>query len=215
MQMQSCELSNRVVLGRLTASSAGLRMTPDQFFACDDWQEPYFFELINGVVIATRSLPAPDSVCNDTLNYRLRNYMYDHPAGGCVDGTLYGTYVQTRTSVRRVGRAVWTGLGRVPDSRRDVPSIIIDFVLPGRAAYPWDVTDKAAEFMEGGCREYWVMNRFERNFTIYLPDGKQRMLCETGVLSTPLLPGLEISLPELFAEADRYSFGPEELDGQL
>jgi Uma2 family endonuclease len=215
MQMQLVGRDNDITLGRLTASSAGLRMTADQFFGCDDWQEPYFFELINGVVVATRTLPAPDAACNDELNHRLRNYMDDHPAGSCVDDTLYGVYVRTRTSVRRVGRAIWTGLGRVPQSRKDVPSIIIDFVLPGRAAYAWDVTDKAAEFITAGCREYWVMNRFERTFTIYLPAGQQRMLSETGVLTTPLLPGLEITMRDLFAEADKYSTGREELDGQL
>lgn len=59
------------------------------------------------------------------------------------------------------------------------------------------------------------LTRFERNFTIYLPPGRQRTLSETGTLSTPLLPGLEISMPELFANADKYSTGLEELDGQL
>lgn len=213
--MQSVGRDNGITLGRLTASSAGLRMSPDQFFGCDDWQEPYFFELINGVVIATRTLPPSDAACNDMLSHQLLNYRDNHPAGGCLDGTLYGVYVRTCTSVRRVGRAVWTGLGRAPQCREDVPSIIVDFVLPGRAAYPWDLSDKAAEFIAAGCREYWVMNRFERNFMIYLPAGRQRMLSETGTLSTPLLPGLEISLPELFADADKYSTGREELDGQL
>ena len=58
---------------------------------------------------------------NDDLGYLLRTYQETHPDGSSLDYTLTERTVPTTANRRRCDRAIWAGLGRLPDPRERRP----------------------------------------------------------------------------------------------
>ena len=113
-----------------------------------------------------------------------------------------------RRSVRRLAdRLVWAGLGRLPNRRRDLPTIAIEFVSAGRSNWRRDYIDKRKEYMEAGIREYWIFDRFQRTLTIFRKDSsgiQQEVVPAEGIYRPALLPGFGLPLDKLLAIANRW-----------
>jgi Uma2 family endonuclease len=93
-----------------------------------------------------------------------------------------------------------------PDVMRDVPQVVIEIVSADRRDRRRDYETKRSEYSQIGVLEYWIIDRFQRRVTVVRfgePEETQTLLTEADVLTTPLLPGLEIPLDRLFATADR------------
>jgi Uma2 family endonuclease len=194
---------------------AGTLMTPEEFDAVEEYDEDYRYELVHGVLVV---VPIPlDSEMdpNDELGHMLRSYHYLHPQGRILDATLPERYVRTRTSRRKADRVIWAGLGRLPDTARDVPTIAVEFVSRRRRDRRRDYEDKRQEYMEVGVAEYGIIDRFQRTLTVVrnTPNGPQDHLVHEGeAYTTPLLPGFELPLARLLAQADRWDTAPEETE---
>jgi Uma2 family endonuclease len=185
---------------------AGTLMTRDEFDAVEEYDEEYRYELVHGVLVAYPHPQAAESHPNEELGSCLRQYQEQHPQGGALDLTLPQQYVRTRTSQRLADRLIWAGLGRVPKRRRDLPTIVVEFVSARRRDRQRDYIDKRQEYREVGIPEYWIIDRFQRTLTVLRnrPDGEEELTFGAQeVYSTPLLPGFELSLAALFAAADR------------
>jgi Uma2 family endonuclease len=90
-----------------------------------------------------------------------------------------------------------------PVPNADVPTIVVEFVSPGKAAWRRDYIEKRDEYLEAGVLEYWVIDRFCRQLTVYsLHAGKptERVVNEPEIYRPELLPGFELPL----AAADRW-----------
>lgn len=119
--------------------------------------------------------------------------------------TLPERYVHLRDGRRRADRLVWAGLGRRPDPRRDVPTIVVEFVSEGRRNGRRDYVEKRREYLQLGVREYWVFDRFRRCLTAFrdLPgEAAETLIPEAETYRTPRLPGFELPLARLLAAAD-------------
>ena len=124
-----------------------------------------------------------------------------------MDRTLPQQYVYTRTSRRIADRLVWTRLGRIPDRKRDLPSIAVEFVSAGRRSFQRDYVVKRKEYMRLRIGEYWIIDRFRRIMTVVRngPTGPREIIVhENETYRTPLLPGFELALAALFEIADRW-----------
>jgi Uma2 family endonuclease len=109
---------------------------------------------------------------------------------------------------RRCDRAIWTGLGRIPDSKTDVPSIVVEFVSSQRRDALRDYELKRDEYMAARVCEYWIIDRFRRIMTVHRnePTGVVSLIVkETETYKTTLLPGFELPLSRLLAAADELS----------
>lgn len=193
--------------GRLSLDSAGLSMTVEEFDAADDWDEDYRYELIRGVLVVSPPASNAEIDPNEELGFLLRLYKRDNPQGRVLDKTLSEQTLRT-TNRRRADRAIWIGLGRVPDVRADFPAILVEFVSPGRKAYRRDYEEKRDEYLAAGAREYWVVDRFRRTLTVFrtLPEGVvEQTVRESETYRTDLLPGFELPLAGLLAAADDWS----------
>ena len=94
--------------------------------------------------------------------------------------------------------------GRMP-RRRDVATIVAEFVSPGKRNRKRDYEEKRDEYMAMRVGEYWVIDRFDRTMTVFTRSGekiKARVIREHQTYKTPLLPGFEPPLAELLAVAD-------------
>jgi Uma2 family endonuclease len=190
---------------KLGPASAGVLMTPEEFDAVEEWDEDYRYELINGVLVVSPLPLEPEADPNQLLGHLLLSYCEDHPQGSALDTTLPERFVRTQTSRRRADRVIWAGLGRRPDTKLDVPTIVTEFVSEGKRNYKRDYEEKRREYLEIGVIEYWVIDRFQRTMSVFSNQpGVQpaRVVAATETYHTPLLPGFELPLARLLAAAD-------------
>jgi len=182
---------------------AGTLMSPEEFDAVKDCDELWKYELVHGVLVATPPPSVGERGPNEELGFLLGTYQQSHPQGSALDLTLPESYVRTPDSRRRADRSIWTGLGRLPDERRDVPSITVEFVSEGRRDRERDYVVKRAEYLATGIREYWIIDRFAGQMTVIRrgasegEDQPEIVITADGSYSTPLLPGFELPLRQL------------------
>jgi Uma2 family endonuclease len=182
----------------------GTHMTPEEFDAVEDCDEEYVYELVNGVLIVTLYPSPEERGPNEELGHWLLTYRDHHPNGYVLDGTLQEEYLRTGANRRRADRLIWTGQGRVPNIKIDVPSIVAEFVSAGKRDRLRDYVIKREEYMEIGVQEYWVIDRFRKTMTVYRADGTMTIVKGKRVYRTPLSPGFQLPLQRLFAVAARW-----------
>jgi Uma2 family endonuclease len=192
---------------RLDANANGMLMTPDEFEAVTDWDEQFRYELINGVVVVSPAVTTGEADPNEDLGHLLRTYQESHPQGKALDLTVYERDVRVGENIRRCDRALWIGLGHDPDIKHDIPAIVVEFVSKGRRNLLRDYVDKRREYLAAGVKEYWVFNRFTRLMHVFTPpveENRERVVSDTEVYTTPLLPGFEVPIARLMAKAVRW-----------
>ena len=188
---------------------AGVLMTPEEFDAADiDPDDECRYELVHGVLVVTPIPSEAEVDPNEELGHLLRLYRRSHPQGHTLNKTLPERYVKTLEARRKADRVIWAGLGRIPDPRVDIPTIVVEFVSSGRRNQQRDYVTKRREYEAVGVREYWVIDRFRRVMTAYGPHlsgSGERIVTENEVFTTPLLPGFELPLARLFEAADEWN----------
>jgi Uma2 family endonuclease len=184
-------------------------MTPEEFDAIpeDRWVRGNRYELIRGVLIVSPPVNNEEADPNDYLGFLLRLYQETHPKGRVIDATMPERGVPGTPNRRRCDRAIWVGLGRIPDTEVDVPAIVVEFVSGGRRDVVRDYEEKRDEYLAAGVIEYWIIDRFRRMMTVYragVCGPSVEHVLEAGTYRTGLMPGFELPLARLLARADAW-----------
>ena len=190
---------------KLTPQMAGMRMSPEEFDAVEEWDEDYVYELVEGVLVVVPPVSESERGPNEMLGHLLLNYKEYRPQGAALDLTLPENQIKTPRSRRRADRVLWTGLGRLPNVRKHRPTIAVEFVSAGKRSVQRDYIQKRDEYLVAGLKEYWIIDRFRRRMTVYRRDGDEVVevtVREHEIYSTPLLPGFELPLAKLLALSD-------------
>jgi len=185
--------------------SNGMLMTPAEFDAIDDYDDNYTYELVHGVLVVNPIPYEAEVGPNELLGYLLLTYQYSHPQGSALNLTLPERYIRLRHSRRRADRVIWAGLGRLPNWKREVPTIAAEFVSAGKRNNVRDYEEKRRDYMKLGIKEYWIIDRFRRTMTVIRnrPSRPRPLVIkENEIYMTPLLPGFELPLARLLALAD-------------
>ena len=194
---------------RIGAASAGVSMSADEFDAITDYDDSVNYELINGVLVVTPMSAYSERSPNDLLGHWLQKYKYEHSSGSRLIATVFEQYLHTQGNRRRADRVIWISRAdNHPQPDIDVPTIVVEFVSPGKAAWRRDYVEKRDEYLEAGVVEYWVIDRFRRLLTVYSQkDGQpsEHVVPEAEIYRTELLPGFELPLAELLAAADKWN----------
>jgi Uma2 family endonuclease len=183
---------------------AGTLMGPEEFDAVTESTEGFIYELIHGVLVVTPPPLEGERGPNDELGFLLRLYQFQNPDTANLDDTLPEQLVRTQTNRRRADRVIWAGLKRQPDPRVDVPTMVVEFVSAGKRNRRRDFLEKRDEYLAIGVTEYWVVDRFRRQMTIYRLGQPEILVAENEVYRPDLLPGFELSLAHILAVADRW-----------
>lgn len=186
--------------------SAGLHLTGRQF-DMGEFVDGWRYELIEGVLVVSPIPAEEESTPNDYLGHLLWQYRETHPQGTNMNLTMPERIVVTKRNRRRADRVIWAGLGRRP-RRREKPTIIAEFVSPGKRNRERDYEHKRDEFLEIRVSEHWVIDRFERTMTVFTKQGgrvRKRVIKGDETYTTPLLPGFELPLAKLFALSDDWN----------
>lgn len=189
----------------LDASFNGVTMSPEEFDAIEEWDPEYEYELIRGVIVVNPIASEGEADPNGELEMMLRAYQALNPQGKSLDKTLQERYVYLPDGSRRkADRLIWAGLGRRPHPKKDVPTIIIEFVSRRARDRKRDYEEKRHEYLSLGVQEYWVINRFHRQLTVFRLDGSEITVPEHERYQSPLLPGFELPLDRLFRLSDEW-----------
>jgi len=185
-------------------------MTPAEFDERPEqhWDDRFRYELIRGILVVTPIAGPAERSPNDQLGYLRRLHRDSHPQGSVIDETLPEQPLLVGDDRRRCDRAIWTGLGQVPDPEKDLPSIVIEFVSASRRDRLRDYEEKLREYTAIGVREYWIIDRFRRIMTVHRnrPAGVSTLVvAEAESYQTDLLPGFVLPLARLLTRADDWS----------
>ena len=203
---------------RLTRASNGMLMTPEEFDAVTCYDRRFSYDLVHGVVIVSPPPSESERDPNEELGHLLRNYRDDHPNGSALDKTLSEQYINVPDGRRRADRVIWAGLGRVPNPRKDVATIAVEFVSKRKRDRTRDYEEKQRAYMAIRIAEYWIINRFDRTMTVFRAGAAAVeapiVIKEHETYRTPLLPGFELPLDSLLKVADDWTVpkAPRELD---
>lgn len=179
----------------------GMLLSPEEYDVVEDWESGYRYELVNGVLVVVPPPGFGERSPNDYLGYLLHRYHEEHQKGTCLDGTAPEQEIRCGENRRRADRAIWVGYGAAFDPDRDTPSIAIEFVSESSRDRRRDYVDKRAEYAAAGVKEYWVIDRFTRELTVFRGDDVQVVPADEAYES-PLLPGFRLTLAELLKRSD-------------
>jgi Uma2 family endonuclease len=184
-------------------------MTPQEFDETPEWawDDRYRYELIRGVLVVAPPAGNAEVDPNDELGHLLRKHQEEHALGSVIDLTLPEQTLPVGGDRRRCDRAIWTGLGRMPDPAKDTPTVVVEFVSAGKRDRKRDYEEKRAEYRALGVPEYWIIDRFRRVMTVYRsePSGSaSQTVTETQTYETDRLPGFCLPLARLLSLADRW-----------
>ncbi|MGP0068318.1 MAG: Uma2 family endonuclease [Isosphaeraceae bacterium] len=191
---------------RLGPRSAGMLLTPKEFDRARG-ERGWRYELINGLLVVSPTPSRQERHPNDQLGYWLRQYQDTHPQGSSLDLTLPEEEIRCKTNRRRMDRAIWAGLGRLPEEW-EVPTILVEFVSEGKINQDRDYIVKRAEYREVGVKTYWVIDRFRRTLTVYVFGGEkdEELVIPEGQKYAPAqLPGFELDVARLLSFADMWA----------
>lgn len=189
----------------IDASFNGVTMSPEEFDAIEDWDPAYEYELIRGVVIVNPIPSEGETDPNEELGMILRAYQALHTEGHSLNKTLPEQYVYLPDGSRRkADRVIWAGLGRRPHPKKETPTIVVEFVSRTARDRRRNYETKRQEYISIGVQEYWVIDRFAHIMTAFRVDGSQLTVSEQNKYQTPLLPGFELPLAQLFALSDEW-----------
>jgi Uma2 family endonuclease len=76
------------------------------------------------------------------------------------------------------------------------PDLAIEVVSPSNR--PNDIGLKVIDYLEAGTAEIWVVQPRSRTVIVHLATGDARIVREDETLASELLPGLELSLKDVF-----------------
>ena len=190
---------------KLMPELAGIRLSPEEFDAVEECDDRFNYELVHGVLIVAPPPDVGERRPNDRLGYLLQSYQDHHPQGSALDLTLPEHLIRTPDSRRRADRVIWTGLGRLPNTCQDQPTIAIEFVSASKRDFQRDYIDKRDEYLRAGVLEYWIIDRFRRRMTVVRGGTDpviELVITEQETYMTPLLPGFALPLAQLLAVAD-------------
>lgn len=191
---------------QLGPQSNGMSLTPWEFDAAD-FEAGWRYELVNGVLIVNPPPSVKERDPNEELGHWLRTYQDSHPQGKSLDFTVSEQTVHIGPTRRRVDRAIWAGLKRLPHED-ETPTITVEFVSAGSRSRQRDYQIKRDEYRLAGVSEYWVIDRFARTMTVFRFAGRKvnkTLVTERQIYRTPRLPGFKLPLGTLLELMDRWS----------
>jgi Uma2 family endonuclease len=172
-------------------------LTLDQFRAIEESDE-YLYELDDGVLVREPRPARPHGTAVTLLARYLAGYALDH--GGLVTaetGFVLGAdpprvfgpdLAYLRSDPAPYGdRGGW--IERAPD-------LAVEVISPSNRAA--DMKRKVEKYLRAGTAEVWLVYPESRSVECHRPSGAIRSLREGDVISTPVLPGFELPVAEIF-----------------
>jgi len=183
----------------LIHSSDQVKFTYDDYRQLPDDGKRY--EIIDGELYMATSPTSNHQKNVRNFIFTLTFYLRNHPIGEAIQGPLEVFFSETNLAQPDV---MFIGKDRLniikPTQIKGAPDLVIEVLSPSTEKRDRTITlEMYARF---GVREYWMAKEKTATVEIFrLQKGKLVLVARLGksdMLTSPLLPGLEISLAEIF-----------------
>lgn len=183
------------------------RLTQAEFFA---WlqrrpaDDIHHYELIQGRIVMSPPASFVHGKLDSVLNQKIRNHV-ERLGLGIVLGSSAGYDLPSgdtlEPDVSFIGRQRLEAAPTQPADRfcRIAPDLAIEILSPATARR--DRTEKKRIYAANGVAEYWIVDPQKRAVTIFRLAGKAYeagTIATAGRLPSRVLPGLELSVEDLF-----------------
>ena len=184
--------------------SSGVKLTYDDFLLFPDDGKRH--ELIDGEHYVTPSRNVKHQRVLGKLFWVVQSYLEEHPVGEIFCGPLdivLSPHDVVEPDLFYISHYLAAQV-LTPQNVRGAPELVIE--IASTSTRKRDETIKRQLYERDGVSEYWVIDPELDSIRVYRREGDRfdravELTCERGdVLTTPLLPGLEIVLPRIFAE---------------
>ena len=184
----------------LGPADGGRPVTAEEF-AEAEFEGPWRYEREGGALLVMS--PEGQRHHDDSRPWRraLNRFWIEHPE--VVEDVVQGAWIRVDGGTDRLGDiAVYrVSAHPVPPIPDRVPDLVFEIVSPDRDSRGRDYVIKPREYRRLGVREHVVIDRFRKRVTVFEHAAKgdrKRVLRPGDIYTTPLLPGLEIVLDEVF-----------------
>jgi Uma2 family endonuclease len=174
----------------------------------DDHQDR-LCELIDGVLVE-KTLGYLESIVAIRISYMIMAYLDTHDLGLVAGEGGMLKILPSQVRIPDVSFIAWDRLPnhKLPDKPISAlaPDLAIEVLSPSNT--PGEMRRKLHDYFTAGVRLVWYVDPHARTATVYEAEDRKVELGEAGSLSGgDLLPGFELSLATLFANASRRAEG--------
>lgn len=183
---------------KIGPNDAGMLLSAEEF-AEADYQEPFTYERVRGRLVVMS--PAGPDHRQVSRPFRRELGLFWGLHQDLVEDVDVEGWVATSPDDDRIPDIcvyLFGSPGRVPQR---VPDLIYEFVSQDRSDQERDYIDKRAEYHAIRVKEYVIVDRFKDTILVlaWQPgDYAEKLLRADAVYTTSLLPGLKVSLKEVF-----------------
>jgi Uma2 family endonuclease len=166
--------------------------------------DPHHYELLDGFVVMEPPAGWPHGRIGILVSSRIENFLSKKPLGLLFDASQ-GFDLPTGDTVEPdVAFVSYERCGDVPRGFEGfvpvVPDLVVEVLSPSTRRV--DQKQKRRIYERNGVREYWLIDPVSKNVRqLILTEmgyAEDRVLAETDVLASVVLPGLRIPVAELF-----------------
>jgi len=178
-------------------SGAGRRITLEEFRRLPE--SSHFLHEVSGGLLVREPRPGrTHGTAVMLLGRQLTDFALEH--GGIVT-TETGFVLGEEPLILRGPDLAYVRSDPAPYGERDgyiagAPDLAVEVVSPTNTAA--DIQEKVLQYLEAGCAEVWVVHPKTRSVVTHPATGEGRILWEADTLTSPVLPGLEIPVREVF-----------------
>ncbi len=168
-------------------------------------REDRLYELENGILVE-KPMGWYESLIAMLIGVEIRNYLETHDLGQVLGE---GGSVKILPGIVKIPDVSFISWSRFPKerlARRPIPTLIPDLAVEvlSETNTKREMAAKLGQYFEAGVSLIWYIDPATRTATIYESPNEAVQIDETGDLDgRNVLPGLTISLRELFEQADR------------
>jgi Uma2 family endonuclease len=181
------------------ASASDRPLSLEQFTAIPE-DDFYRVELSRGRLVREPRPGARHGCTASNLHFLLRCFVDEHRLGRVLIET--GFRLSDHPPTVRGPDVAFLSAARLPADVPDgvwalAPDLAIEIVSPSNTR--GQIQDRIDDYFAAGTAEVWVADPRRRTLRVHLPGGDARALGGDDILTTPLLPGFSLPLPQIFA----------------
>ena len=188
----------------MTAMPVAQTMSAEEFLTLPVPEHGRPWNLVDGEVVVNH--PTPEHAA---INTRLIGILWSWTQAGPGRGEV-SVPIDVRIDDRNVYAPdlLWYAEGRAPGRGDRPPSPMPDLAVEIRSSSTWrhDVGAKKSGYERHGLRELWLVDTAADEVLVFRRSALQAPVFDTALeldrdaaLTSPLLPGFSLALPELFA----------------
>ena len=161
------------------------------------------YELIEGELFVSCAPGLPHQLVLHNLQVRLAIYLDSNPVGIIAPGpgAVFSNYDAVIPDLVFVSNERWESIV-ANDRFIAAPELVIEIVSPGSENRARDLKAKRRLYGKHGVEEYWVVDSESRSVLVFRlqSTGLEEVLIlrNDDRISSPLLPGLELKLSDIF-----------------